>query len=98
LNRLPARRVDQLVALFEAGASGRAAARVAGVGRRTAHRYHRIWRAARPPATVIVGRLDGEARARLAEEAAARGIAEGELAGAILAAVLREHLVSSILW
>jgi hypothetical protein len=98
VNRLPARRVDQLVALFEAGASGREAARVAGVGRRTAHRYQRIWRAAAPPATVLIGRLDPDTRRRLSEEAVARGLGDGELAAAVLAVVLRDRLVSSILW
>lgn len=103
MNRLPAERIEAVIARLDAGDSDRAAARAVGVDRRTAARYRAIWRRSRAralpedPAGPIVAQPRAATAAALAAEAARRGLRRAELVAEILDQAVASGLIGIIL-
>jgi hypothetical protein len=97
---LPLPVVDELFRLFEAGYTARRAAAAAGVCRKSATRYRRLWRSRRSPdnAALLIVRVHPRTSAAMASLARARRRSVEQLAGDIIDTVIGENLVAAILW
>jgi hypothetical protein len=88
MRQLSPERVDGLFRHFEAGRSIRGAARLTGVARGTAARWHAIWRGdGGQMGAFVVARCSAIASSRLRHEAQRRRISRAKLVGALLEAV-----------